>query len=76
MDLICRKSQRVVAGVEGCLAQIVILAENVNRARLSVRWRKSLDKDVGKKAESLTNAFNLLQQILAVNHDSIFLHDA
>jgi hypothetical protein len=51
-----------------------ILPENINGTQLSIRRSEGLNENVRVKAESLTNAFHLGEQILPVNHDSVFLH--
>jgi len=53
----------------------IVSPDKLQCARLCVGRRESLDENVRVEADPLSNSVNVCQQILAVNNDSISLHD-
>ena len=75
MNLIHGQYQWIVIGIQENVGQARVISNKLYGPCLGISRIERLDENIGKKTESLANAISVCQEILAVNHDSVFLHD-
>lgn len=75
MRFLSGKRDGIVFCVECGFAQSGVVSDNVDGARFGIGGCSRFDEDICEKAESLANAIDFAQQVVAVNSYLVFMYE-